>query len=61
MSFQQTLHDVQHKLKDNQLDGWLLYDFRRSNPLACQFLEIAPETNLTRRFFYLSPLIGSHH
>ncbi|CCB86666.1 putative uncharacterized protein [Parachlamydia acanthamoebae UV-7] len=59
MSFQQTLHDVQHKLKDNQLDGWLLYDFRRSNPLACQFLEIAPETNLTRRFFYLIPQIGS--
>jgi Xaa-Pro dipeptidase len=40
------------------IDGWLLYDFRRSNELACQFLEIPTQKLLTRRFFYWIPLQG---
>lgn len=40
------------------IDGWLLYDFRRSNPLACKFLEILPGQLLSRRFFYFIPVNG---
>lgn len=58
MSFEKKLTDVKQKLAQYRLEGWLLYDFRRSNPLACQFLEIPPEANLTRRFFYWIPLEG---
>lgn len=52
------LEDIQHNLWKWGLDGWLLYDFRRSNELACQFLGIRPEQLLTRRFFYWIPAKG---
>lgn len=39
-------------------DGWLLYDFRKTNDLACYFLEIPKDTLLTRRFFYWIPKAG---
>lgn len=58
MSFKQKLPDIQIKVAQYRVDGWLLYDYRRSNSLACQFLEIPPETNLTRRFFYWIPKSG---
>lgn len=58
MTFKQKLPDIQLKVAQYRVDGWLLYDFRRSNSLACQFLEIPPETNLTRRFFYWIPKSG---
>ena len=50
---------VQHSLRDLSLDGWMLYDFRRSNTLACCFLEIPPDQLLTRRFFYWIPCKGN--
>lgn len=53
------LQAIQHSLQNLQLDGWLLYDFRRSNDLACQILEIPPEILLTRRFFYWIPTEGT--
>lgn len=53
------LKDIQNVLVDEELDGWLLYDFRRSNSLACKFLEISTETLLTRRFFYWIPQKGN--
>lgn len=49
---------IQHSLRLAELDGWLFYDFRRSNDLACQFLGIEPKTLLTRRFFYWIPKNG---
>lgn len=52
------LSETQDLLKQLQLDGWLLYDFRRSNELACQFLEIPADRLLTRRFFYWIPAAG---
>lgn len=45
-------------LKQQNIDGWLLYDFRRSNALACRFLDIAPEQLLSRRFYYWIPQEG---
>lgn len=59
MNFDEKLKDVQQALHAQGIDGWLLYDFRRTNPLACQFLEIPPERLLTRRFFYWVPAKGT--
>lgn len=58
MKFVRKIEDVQHQLIQQELDGWLFYDFRRSNDLACQFLEIPKERLLTRRFFYWIPKKG---
>lgn len=58
MSFEERLQDVQQSLQKQGLDGWLFYDFRRSNDLACQFLQISHEKLLTRRFFYWIPQNG---
>lgn len=58
MSFTSKLQQVQSALHDTDLDGWLLYDFRRSNDLACDFLEIPPPLHLSRRFFYWIPRKG---
>lgn len=52
------LRKIQAALTKAQLDGWLLYDFRRSNSLACDFLKIASGKLLTRRFFYWIPAKG---
>ena len=40
-----------HALAESDLDGWLLYDFRHSNPLLWQLLGTA--THSTRRVFLL--------
>jgi Xaa-Pro dipeptidase len=58
MSFEQKLQDVQHSLGKQGVDGWLFYDFRRCNELACEFLQISEEKLLTRRFFYWIPQKG---
>lgn len=58
MNIDKKLLEVQQSLVEQKIDGWLFYDFRRSNDLACQFLEIPPEQLLTRRFFYWIPQKG---
>lgn len=52
------IQKIQSQLDALNLDGWLLYDFRRSNDLACRFLNIPPERILSRRFFYWIPRRG---
>lgn len=59
MLFTEKLPSVQSTLGLQKLDGWLLYDFRRSNEIACQFLEIPAENLITRRFFYWIPVKGA--
>jgi Xaa-Pro dipeptidase len=49
---------AQNLLKQQNIDGWLFYDFRRSNVLACRFLEIPQEQLLSRRFYYWLPQEG---
>ena len=50
---------VQQSLKAEGLDGWLLYDFHGSNPIAARLLGTANGTKMTtRRWFYLVPAIG---
>ena len=45
------LDAVQSALKQFGFDGWLLYDFRGSNPLACRMLGIDESNVGTRRWF----------
>lgn len=58
MTFEDKLNTSQKLLREAQLDGWLLYDFRRSNTLACSFLDIPHDLMLTRRFYYWIPSEG---
>ncbi|MCO6455205.1 MAG: M24 family metallopeptidase [Pirellulaceae bacterium] len=53
------LDEVQRALRDLRLDGWLLYDFRGSNPLARRILGIAADAHTSRRFFCFVPAEGS--
>ncbi|MFA6978950.1 MAG: M24 family metallopeptidase [Ignavibacteriaceae bacterium] len=50
---------IQNILKDRNIDGWLLFDFRGSNDLALEILGIKKESHLTRRFFYFIPKTGT--
>lgn len=43
------LSDVAVALRDQQLDAWLIYDFRGINPLAEPLLGLPPEALATRR------------
>ena len=52
------LGPVQDALKEYGLDGWLLYDFKGSNPLARRILELDGKKPFSRRFFYLVPADG---
>ena len=50
---------VQAVLREDELDGWLLYDFHGSNPIACAVAQIDSTTKLTtRRWYYLIPAEG---
>jgi len=58
MTIQDKIRETQHLLKESNMGGWLLYDFRRTNDLAHRFLEIPSERMMTRRFFYWIPSEG---
>jgi len=50
---------VQDALKAHGLDGWLLYDFQGSNPVAYRMAGMGGAGHLaTRRWFYLIPATG---
>ena len=50
---------IQQTLRTEQLDGWLFYDFRKSNPIAYQVLDLSQEEMYTRRWFYFVPAEGT--
>lgn len=51
---------VQQALKKDGLDGWLLYDFHGSNPIATRLAGLAGSAKLsTRRWYYLVPAEGA--
>lgn len=52
------LKEIQDDLVEQNINGWLLYDFRKSNPFVYTVLEIPEGTMLTRRFFYWIPQSG---
>jgi Xaa-Pro dipeptidase len=49
---------VQAALREHQLDGWLLYDFRGLNLLARRVLGFGTDAMLSRRWFYFVPARG---
>jgi Xaa-Pro aminopeptidase len=50
---------VQEALKEDGLDGWLLYDFHGSNPIARRLTGLDAQGKLTtRRWYYLIPVEG---
>src|SRR3954465_2597438 len=51
---------VQKSLKEDGLDGWLLYDFHGSNPIATRLAGLDTGTPMTtRRGDYLLPASGA--
>jgi Xaa-Pro dipeptidase len=50
--------EIQTALREANLDGWLFYDFRRSDPLAYRILKIPSGGVTTRRWFYYVPVVG---
>src|SRR5215203_4338433 len=53
-----SIPEVQKALKEEGLDGWLLYDFHGSNPIARELASISRGTKTTRRWFYAIPATG---
>ena len=50
---------VQERLRKAGLDGWLLYDFHGSNPIAARLAGLTGGTHMTtRRWYYLIPANG---
>jgi Xaa-Pro aminopeptidase len=53
-----TLPQIQSALRELKLDGWLLYDFRGTNPIASGVLPLQRDVMLSRRIFALIPADG---
>lgn len=53
------LKQIQEALQNEKLDGWLFYDFRKSNPIAYQILSIPLNSFFSRRWFYFIPVSGT--
>jgi len=51
------LASIQHAIREFGFDGWLMYDFRGSNPLARRILDL-PEGIHSRRWMYWIPAVG---
>ncbi|HKT38055.1 MAG TPA: hypothetical protein VJR48_06750, partial [Ktedonobacterales bacterium] len=45
-------------VRDAGVDGWLMYDFRRSNPVAHHVLGLAEHAFFSRRWCYYVPAQG---
>src|SRR6266478_3460296 len=50
------LEQIQQALRNENLDGWLFYDFRKSNPIAYQVLSLPLDSFFSRRWFYFLPV-----
>ncbi len=49
---------IQAAIREDGLDGWLLYDFRGLNVLARRILQMPESKMLSRRWFYFIPAQG---
>ena len=50
---------IQQILRNEKLDGWLFYDFRKSNPIAYAVLGLSIDEFYSRRWFYFVPASGT--
>jgi Xaa-Pro dipeptidase len=53
------LEKIQSALAEQNVDAWLLYDFRNSNVLARRVLDLPDDQMGSRRFFYCIPRSGT--
>lgn len=53
------LQHIQEALQNERLDGWLFYDFRKSNPIAYQILSMPLDSFFSRRWYYFVPATGT--
>ena len=53
------LERIQQALQAEKLDGWLFYDFRKSNPIAYQVLGLSLDNFHSRRWYYFVPAEGT--
>jgi len=58
MAGQIDLPGMQEALRGFGLDGWLFYDFHRSDPMAYSILGLPEDRMATRRWFYYVPAEG---
>ncbi|MDN3504612.1 MAG: M24 family metallopeptidase [Rhabdochlamydiaceae bacterium] len=58
MISEKQLHQVKEFLKEQDFDGWLIYDFKRSNDIAHSALKIPLTEHITRPFYYWIPKQG---
>ena len=49
---------IQEALREQEIDGWLLYDFHGINPIAANIIGLPPGKFLTRRWYYFIPAQG---
>jgi Xaa-Pro dipeptidase len=52
------IEKVQESLRNLNLDGWLFYDFHRSDPMAYSILGLPEDRMASRRWFYFIPAQG---
>jgi Xaa-Pro aminopeptidase len=58
MNMLQKLEEVQDYLRENQIDGWLLFDFKGMNPFVKKTLQLEGDFMLSRRWWVWIPLSG---
>lgn len=56
---QTRLESIQEALRKENLDGWLFYSFRGSDPIAENILQLDSAKMATRRWFYFVPAAGA--
>ncbi len=52
------LSEVQDYLRENQIDGWLLFDFKGMNPFVKKTLQLEGDFMLSRRWWVFIPASG---
>ncbi len=50
---------MQAALREDGVDGWLFFDFRRTNPVAHRILALSPHQFFSRRWCYYVPAQGT--
>ena len=55
----ETVNQIQEALREEHIDGWLLYNFRGSNVFATRIINLPSHIMQTRRYFYFIPASGS--
>ena len=50
---------IQEALREERIDGWLLYNFRGSNVFATRIINLPAHIMQTRRYFYFIPAAGT--